>query len=257
MSIQQPGRTELPTLPAAVVRQIQQLPCIQNRKHEDTPGFASRTWTGAALDRAFQKQYGASPTWWCEYGFTTVSDVLRFAVPQIAGKQANRRGKGGFRVVIPIETGRQPPQEAAAAPSKPEPRRTRQTADELIDELARMQEAGETDSEQFARCKDALEQMMLEELGGAAPPAKALTPTQATSSAETAMPAQVTPLQALLLEHDLFEYAEPMAREKLMMADLPFLTNSDLKDLGVPMGPRKRMLRIFAAEQDWQHSLED
>jgi hypothetical protein len=41
----------------------------------------------------------------------------------------------------------------------------------------------------------------------------------------------------------LGEYAEVFEREKVMLDDLPELSEEDLKDLGLPLGPRKRILR--------------
>ena len=57
------------------------------------------------------------------------------------------------------------------------------SVDELIDELARMQEAGEADSEEFARCKDALAQT------AAAAAAAAAAATAATTAPPPAPPA--------------------------------------------------------------------
>ena len=41
----------------------------------------------------------------------------------------------------------------------------------------------------------------------------------------------------------LGEYADAFEREKVTLDDLPELSDSELKDLGLPLGPRKRILR--------------
>ena len=44
---------------------------------------------------------------------------------------------------------------------------------------------------------------------------------------------------------DLDRYGAKFAEEKVSLAQLPGLTNEDLKDMGVPLGHRKRMLEAF------------
>jgi class 3 adenylate cyclase/tetratricopeptide (TPR) repeat protein len=45
----------------------------------------------------------------------------------------------------------------------------------------------------------------------------------------------------------LGEYADAFEREQIEVGDLPDLADADLKALGLPMGPRKRLLRAIAA----------
>ncbi len=53
------------------------------------------------------------------------------------------------------------------------------------------------------------------------------------------------------LEHNgLVEYSEAFLAQRIELADLPDLTDEDLRELGLPMGPRKRLLRAAAALRD-------
>jgi hypothetical protein len=45
----------------------------------------------------------------------------------------------------------------------------------------------------------------------------------------------------------LGQYAEPFEIEEIEIADLRDLTEADLERLGLPMGPRKRLLRAIHA----------
>src|SRR5258705_2950292 len=48
---------------------------------------------------------------------------------------------------------------------------------------------------------------------------------------------------ALWLEKlGLGKYAETLAEHEVSLRDLPHLTEDDLKDLGLPLGPRRRLL---------------
>ncbi|NIV76869.1 MAG: hypothetical protein GWN37_19135, partial [Gammaproteobacteria bacterium] len=40
----------------------------------------------------------------------------------------------------------------------------------------------------------------------------------------------------------LGKYAETFAENEIEMGDLPHLSDADLRELGLPMGPRKRIL---------------
>jgi class 3 adenylate cyclase len=48
----------------------------------------------------------------------------------------------------------------------------------------------------------------------------------------------------------LGEYAETFASEQIELADLPRLDSADLKEMGLPIGPRKRVLEAIAALQE-------
>ncbi len=49
-------------------------------------------------------------------------------------------------------------------------------------------------------------------------------------------------LAAWLTSHDLGAYAETFARNEITLQDLPLLSDADLRELGLPMGPRRRLL---------------
>ena len=49
-----------------------------------------------------------------------------------------------------------------------------------------------------------------------------------------------------LQEHDLAEYEGLFAENHVDLKTLEILSESDLKELGVPFGPRKRMLKALA-----------
>lgn len=53
-------------------------------------------------------------------------------------------------------------------------------------------------------------------------------------------------LAAWLASHDLGAYAEAFARNEITLRDLPLLSDADLRELGLPMGPRKRLLAAAA-----------
>ena len=52
----------------------------------------------------------------------------------------------------------------------------------------------------------------------------------------------------------LSEYAETFAGQKIVYEDLVELNEVDLKELGIPLGPRKRILRAASALIDAQHT---
>jgi class 3 adenylate cyclase/tetratricopeptide (TPR) repeat protein len=53
-----------------------------------------------------------------------------------------------------------------------------------------------------------------------------------------------------LEQHGLGDHAGAFEVEQIDLSDLPDLTDNDLKALGLPMGPRKRLLRAIAALED-------
>jgi class 3 adenylate cyclase/tetratricopeptide (TPR) repeat protein len=53
-----------------------------------------------------------------------------------------------------------------------------------------------------------------------------------------------------LEQHGLGEHAGAFEVEQIEIADLPYLSDDDLRGLGLPMGPRKRLLRAIAALED-------
>jgi hypothetical protein len=53
------------------------------------------------------------------------------------------------------------------------------------------------------------------------------------------------PVAAVLAQLGFDEYLPAFHREKILLEQLPELDDSDLKELGVHLGPRKRMLRVF------------
>ena len=55
----------------------------------------------------------------------------------------------------------------------------------------------------------------------------------------------------------LERYAEPFEREEVTLADLRELSEAELKELGVPLGPRKTILRALAAWDRHAHTAGD
>ncbi len=53
-------------------------------------------------------------------------------------------------------------------------------------------------------------------------------------------------LAAWLASHDLGDYAETFARNEVTLSDLPLLSDADLREIGLPMGPRRRLLAAVA-----------
>ncbi len=53
-------------------------------------------------------------------------------------------------------------------------------------------------------------------------------------------------LTAWLASHDLGAYAETFDRNEITLADLPLLSDADLRELGLPMGPRRRLMAATA-----------
>jgi class 3 adenylate cyclase len=54
-------------------------------------------------------------------------------------------------------------------------------------------------------------------------------------------------LQRWLTSHGLGDFFETLAEERIRVVDLPDLTEADLRELGMPMGPRKQLLRAALA----------
>jgi class 3 adenylate cyclase/tetratricopeptide (TPR) repeat protein len=50
-------------------------------------------------------------------------------------------------------------------------------------------------------------------------------------------------LDSWLQQHDLGKYADLFVENEVKLADLPELTEEDMKELGLPLGPRKRLLK--------------
>jgi hypothetical protein len=57
--------------------------------------------------------------------------------------------------------------------------------------------------------------------------------------------AEFDPVAAVLAQLGFEEYLPAFQREKILLEQLPELDDADLKELGVHLGPRKRMLRVF------------
>lgn len=54
-------------------------------------------------------------------------------------------------------------------------------------------------------------------------------------------------LQRWLTSHGLGDFFETLAEERIRVVDLPDFTEADLRELGMPMGPRKQLLRAALA----------
>ena len=55
---------------------------------------------------------------------------------------------------------------------------------------------------------------------------------------------------------DLGKYAETLAKHEVSVRDLPHLTEDDLKDLGLPLGPRRRLLAAVKSCNEFLTSTE-
>ena len=53
-----------------------------------------------------------------------------------------------------------------------------------------------------------------------------------------------------LVKLDLGKYAEILAKHEVSVRDLPHLTEDDLKDLGLPLGPRRRLLAAVKSDNE-------
>src|SRR5215475_13573819 len=53
---------------------------------------------------------------------------------------------------------------------------------------------------------------------------------------------------------DLGKYAEILAQHEVTMRDLPYLTEEDLKGLGLPLGPRRRLLAAVKSGSEFSAS---
>ncbi|XP_015904629.1 pre-mRNA splicing regulator USH1G isoform X2 [Parasteatoda tepidariorum] len=54
-----------------------------------------------------------------------------------------------------------------------------------------------------------------------------------------------TPLVVFLVAHGLMEYTAALAKEKIDLEALMLLTEEDLKDLGLPLGPRRKLAKAI------------
>src|SRR5215471_15531437 len=55
---------------------------------------------------------------------------------------------------------------------------------------------------------------------------------------------------------DLGKYAEILAKHEVSLRDLPHLTENDLKDLGLPLGPRRRLLAAVKSSNEFSASTQ-
>src|SRR5262249_31593905 len=55
---------------------------------------------------------------------------------------------------------------------------------------------------------------------------------------------------------DLGKYAEILAEHEVSLRDLPHLTEDDLKDLGLPLGPMRRLLAAVKSGNELAASIE-
>jgi hypothetical protein len=53
-------------------------------------------------------------------------------------------------------------------------------------------------------------------------------------------------LTAWLEAHGLGAYSEAFAANEIALGDLPLLSDADLRELGLPMGPRRRLIAAVA-----------
>ena len=74
-------------------------------------------------------------------------------------------------------------------------------------------------------------------------------PAQLVETQATVVNAAYDPLADYLLKYDCMEALEVFQREGMRINDVKSLTDDDLKELGLPMGPRKR-LRLARADAD-------
>ena len=54
-------------------------------------------------------------------------------------------------------------------------------------------------------------------------------------------------VEVWLTAHDLGKYADVFAENEITLADLPELAEDDLKEMGLPIGPRRRARKAIAA----------
>ena len=64
-------------------------------------------------------------------------------------------------------------------------------------------------------------------------------------------------LRRWLEKLDLGKYAEILAEHEVSVRDLPHLTEDDLKDLGLPLGPRRRLLAAVKSSNEFVASTPD
>ncbi|KAG1651352.1 Usher syndrome type-1G [Nymphon striatum] len=58
--------------------------------------------------------------------------------------------------------------------------------------------------------------------------------------------ADLSSIELFLVSHNLSEFVTMFVREKIDLESMLLLTDNDLKDLGMPMGPRKKMSKAIA-----------
>jgi hypothetical protein len=92
-------------------------------------------------------------------------------------------------------------------------------------------------------------------LAPSAPYAQAV-PVAVPSKSLVAEPTIDAQLLSFLQKHDLEDYATAFAREGITFKDMKTLTDSDLKDLGLPMGPRKTFLKAITPKNALQRRME-
>src|SRR6516164_5475732 len=63
-------------------------------------------------------------------------------------------------------------------------------------------------------------------------------------------------LRRWLEKLDLGKYAEILAEHEVSVRDLPHLTEDDLKDLGLPLGPRRRLLAAVKSANEFSASTQ-
>ena len=64
-------------------------------------------------------------------------------------------------------------------------------------------------------------------------------------------------LVSWLSEHQLDDYAEVFRRERISLSDLSLLSDEDLRELGLPMGPRRRLLAAISTERGGSNALTE
>ena len=64
-----------------------------------------------------------------------------------------------------------------------------------------------------------------------------------------------TPLSEWLAAHGLEQYGPVLAQNAVGLDVLPYLSDADLKDLGIPLGDRRRMLLASRSLQQAAHEV--
>lgn len=71
------------------------------------------------------------------------------------------------------------------------------------------------------------------------------SPPRQSSMPRSAEPAPTTSLRSWLLQHELSEWATALEKEAVDLSTLTLLSDTDLKDIGLPLGHRRRMLHAI------------